>query len=1133
MSCAPCSLTGLSRRRWTGRSVVSGSIVALGTLMLCHPSAALNIEPLWVANPDMIMEAAPMVVDLDGDGDAEILTAAYENLIVVDGTGKELWRFDTRGRYSTCPAVLERKGQSPLIYAGDNRGMFTCLDGTGHVVWQRDMGAIFCASPALADLDADGVPEIIQGDQAGLVSALNALTGAVLWERQLEGECSSPAVGDLDSDGVPEIVIATGAGKMFSLDASGNVLWEFVVGGTTPSWALASPILFADSKGNVRVTAASGKGRFFCLDSHGSVLWERTTRGAVASTISVGDFDDDGRADVFAVTQLGVLYRFDEDGRVLWDIDTQGRSLASGAIIDLDGDGELEYMLCTQQGNLLAFNRAGAIVFNHQFDNRTINMTAAFGDIIKTRPGLEFAVTGGESGQIFCFGTSAPVDSPAPWRTYRSDNRMTGAWFGLADPERIRMTPENLNWDQLLTGDDITFRVANPTPSDVALTAEAACVRPDGSRQVAVGKIVGHRGLLKFPVSITAPGTYEFEWTLKDATGTTLVGGARELTLQPYQNDLALVTRTVAALQDAVGNTKEAETDKGLRGKMYRESRGIEHEAAALTSLQVAFPGSAPDFGEHLNARTAALNARAKRASAIAAVSSSILANATNDRVIAFEGTMWENRDVDKQVPSEVATPLRIARRCVPGEHEPVSVKLLNVTPDPIMVRARIETAPGDPSVTAYEVTPVPTNQDTIAWDPLVPLRDGEVAIPSFETRELWFDIDLAGVKAGTYNVGVRIETGASETKTEIALEVLPFEMAGPGAMRLCNWASYNDDAVKDLLAHGNSVFTAQLPPVRVGEIDPVRLDIDYTTLDEFVAPLANHDVFLLMGGIPALGVPMESDAYVPRLANYLAQVMAHLAAKGIDEDHVALYPYDEPCGAGWDTVNNYIAFGRQGLKARPSLKFYVNGGGDLAMFEALNEVAAIWCPAFFMLAEDTPVMDFLRKTGKTLWSYDCSYLYARPIGANTKTINVTAQYRLEAVYGFSFGATGIGYWCYNVGQSLWDPVEFEYALVYTNPDDTQTSCRRWEAVREGMEDTRILIALRDKLSDVSVGAATKAQIRHLLDVTIHEIAVQTLQEGRLGVARYVFDDSNNDATVQRLRNEMMDCVALLADRAR
>ena len=72
----------------------------------------------------MIMEGAPMVVDLDGDGDAELLTVSYQNIIVVDGIREELWRFNTRRRYSTCPVILERQGQSPLTYARDNKEMF-------------------------------------------------------------------------------------------------------------------------------------------------------------------------------------------------------------------------------------------------------------------------------------------------------------------------------------------------------------------------------------------------------------------------------------------------------------------------------------------------------------------------------------------------------------------------------------------------------------------------------------------------------------------------------------------------------------------------------------------------------------------------------------------------------------------------------------------------------------------------------------------------------------------------------------------------------------------------------------------------------------------------------------------------
>jgi outer membrane protein assembly factor BamB len=1106
-----------------------GQLCAVAVILIFScVSSALEIEPLWVADLDMIMEGAPIVVDLDGDGGDEVITAAYQAIIAVDGSGNERWRFDTAGRYSTCPAVLERDGEVPLIYAGDNKGLFTCLDGAGGIVWQTEIGAVFGPAPGIADISGDGSFEMIQGNQAGVVTAMDALTGDVRWTCQLDGNCSSPAIADLDGDGILEIVIATGTGHVYGINAAGDRMWQTQAGGAAPEWSIPSPVVFENSTGETRIAAASFQGQFFCLDPRGAIVWERPLRGPIASTISVGDLNADGIADLFVVTGTGVLYRFDEHGHTLWEIDTQGRSLAPGAILDLDGDGVREYVLSTQQGNLLTFNNDGEIVYDHQFDNRTINMTVAFGDIVPQRPGAEFAVTGGESGRIFCFGLSAPVDQTAPWRTYRGDNRLSGAWLGLRAPGVAGMIPENLAWDQIVTGEDIAFRVENPNPGEAPLRAQVSCVRPDGSRQVAIGKVVGPSGILKLPLTANAPGAYRFEWTLEDASGVRLVTGSRDVTLEPYRNDRALAARAVLKLREPVDAAAGQKQSGGFAGALVREAQALDDEAARLAVLQAAAPGALPEFLSELGSHTAALNARAKRALRLAQFAPSTLASNPMPSVIAFEGTTWENRDVDRDLPAAVV-PLTVSRRSVPGEHEPVSIKLLNVTNETVAVRARVTRAPDGPAVALSEVKPVPTNQGVIAWDPIVPLGEGAISIPPLVTREVWVDVDLSGVKPGTHQLSVLFKTGGVETAAEISLDVLPFSMADSSAMWLCAWASYNDDAVRDLLAHGNNVFIPGLPPATVEEGDPPRITVDFEALDTFVARLNGHDVYLLMGGIPSLGVPMESGDYVPRLADYLEQLMAHLETKGIPEDRIALYPHDEPGGHGWDTVNHYIEFARQGLKARPGLQFYVNGGGDLAMFEAFNEVASIWCPSFYALSEGSAEAEFIKSTGKTVWSYDCAYLFARPIGANTKTINVVAQYRMAAIQGFRDGATGIGYWCYNVGDSIWEPVEFEYPLVYVNPDGSHTSSRRWEAVREGMEDTRILIALRDKLADESVPEETKEAIRHLLDVTVANYTQQALDEARLGVARYVIDASNTDETVAQIRNEMLDCVERLS----
>jgi len=345
----------------------------------------------------------------------------------------------------TYPAVLTRPGHLSLVYAADYGGRLNCVNGAGKEVWQAKLnGPSSWSACVVCDLKGDGDFEVIQTDETGAVWAMSALTGKVLWQTKIKGIPVSPAVGDLDGDGKPEIAVATGQGIVTALSGDGRVLWERSIGGSSPSWATAASVLFAGSDGRGRVAAASSSGELLCLDSKGDVLWRRPTRGAAASTISVGDLDLDGRADICLVTQTGVIHRFDEDGRAIWEIDMQGRSLAPGAIIDLNGDGKLEYVLCTQDGFLQVLNDQGEFLHRFHFSNRTINVTPTFGKLSADSPVLEMLITGGESGIAFCLGTPAATNAVSQWKSYRCDTRNSGSWFGLRRTEAVRMAPVNL-----------------------------------------------------------------------------------------------------------------------------------------------------------------------------------------------------------------------------------------------------------------------------------------------------------------------------------------------------------------------------------------------------------------------------------------------------------------------------------------------------------------------------------------------------------------------------------------------------------------------------------------------------------------------------------------------------------------
>jgi outer membrane protein assembly factor BamB len=105
------------------------------------------------------------------------------------------------------------------LYFGAGSTMF-CLNGiTGGIEWRRDFNSGIVSCPALADVDGDGLPEVVFGGYDRVLRALNAMTGAPVWAYPCPNNIySSPAVADIDNDGRAEVVFGCNDGRLYAVD---------------------------------------------------------------------------------------------------------------------------------------------------------------------------------------------------------------------------------------------------------------------------------------------------------------------------------------------------------------------------------------------------------------------------------------------------------------------------------------------------------------------------------------------------------------------------------------------------------------------------------------------------------------------------------------------------------------------------------------------------------------------------------------------------------------------------------------------------------------------------------------------------------------------------------------------------
>lgn len=182
------------------------------------------------------------------------------------------------------------------------------------------------ASPAVADIDNDGSPEVIGGTYD--VVALTGTTGALEWRVESDGQRVWPDIvlANLDNAGGLEIVAAHSDGYFDVIDGFGTVTLSRQPTPGSELRSLAVADLDDDGTLEIVVAATRSNDQWWVYEHTGSVRagqWPEHApdgdvngyaAGAYNQNIGIADLDGDGRGEIIGPSDVHYITAYEDDG---------------------------------------------------------------------------------------------------------------------------------------------------------------------------------------------------------------------------------------------------------------------------------------------------------------------------------------------------------------------------------------------------------------------------------------------------------------------------------------------------------------------------------------------------------------------------------------------------------------------------------------------------------------------------------------------------------------------------------------------------------------------------------------------------------------------------------------------------
>ncbi len=319
------------------------------------------------------------LTDMDGDGRLEVAAASTMGRVYLwsaSGEPMDGWPVNTGGRIQSKPAAadLDGDGLCELVVLDGQGGFLWALDADGRVLpgWPVHAGpSSGVLAPAVAS-GRDGSAAVIAPSEEGL--AAFSSSGELLWRtpRPLGGPVSTPAV--CGAHGLAAVVTEYAFLYVYGLKHGRERAGFPFLAGQRSSWG--TPVL-ADLEGDgaleVLFTAYEmGQSVYvYCLEEDGELSHGFPVRLPAFLSYSApvcADADGDGDMEIFVCSSgsHGTVWAIDHRGSILpgWPVSPSVQMEGSPCVADIDGDGVCEVLAASGSaaGGLFCWDLRGRLI---------------------------------------------------------------------------------------------------------------------------------------------------------------------------------------------------------------------------------------------------------------------------------------------------------------------------------------------------------------------------------------------------------------------------------------------------------------------------------------------------------------------------------------------------------------------------------------------------------------------------------------------------------------------------------------------------------------------------------------------------------------------------------------------------